>query len=285
MLGRLLTALVHAQAGWARPLGDLSQRALAAIYRPLAPVKDFLNGKWLGHSLHAALSDLPIGILTLGLLFDLLNLQSAADIAVVAGLIALIATAVAGTADYVDTDGRARTVATVHAVLMTTGLVLYLVSLVLRAGHPDERGLLIVLAFLGYGVITLGAWTGGEVVYALGNMVSRHAWRFWSAPRWQPLEVGELLEGIPTKGRAGGQSLILVREGDRLHALHDVCAHAGGSLSEGRIVDGCIECPLHQSRYELSTGRRTQGPTTYDQPSYEVRRDEAGRLEARRIPD
>jgi nitrite reductase/ring-hydroxylating ferredoxin subunit len=89
---------------------------------------------------------------------------------------------------------------------------------------------------------------------------------------------------MPVKAKLGIQNLVLVRQGDTILALHDQCAHAGGPLSGGRIVDGCIECPWHQSRFELATGRRRRGPTVYDQPAYEVRPAEAGGYEARRQP-
>lgn len=56
-----------------------------------------------------------------------------------------------------------------------------------------------------------------------------------------------------------------------------------GPLSEGTIVDGCVECPWHGSRFELTTGNRRRGPTVYDQPRYEVRVAEGGGYEARRV--
>jgi hypothetical protein len=59
MIGRLVTRLVDAQAAWARPLGDFNHRWLSALFRPIRPVKDFLNGTWLGHPVHAAVTDLP----------------------------------------------------------------------------------------------------------------------------------------------------------------------------------------------------------------------------------
>ncbi len=284
MLGRVVARLIAAQAAWARPLGDLLHRLLSALFRPMRPVKDFLHGKWLGHSLHAALTDVPIGVLTLVIILDVLDLRVAADIAVGFGVLALIGAAVAGLADYTDTDGHARMVATVHATLNTLALVAYLISLALRLATPDgDRLLPIAISWVGYGLLVAGAWVGGEIVYALGNMVNRHAWRFSGTPGWIKLDVTEVPEGTPTRARAGAQNLLLLREGDTIHALHDACAHAGGPLSEGRIVDGCIECPWHFSRYRLSDGRRVQGPTTFDQPRYEVRPAGGGGYEARRV--
>ena len=81
MFARFITRLIDAQGVWARPLGGFNQRILKAIFGPLRLVKDFLNGKWLGHPLHAALSDLPIGIYTLVIVFDVLGQREAAGIA------------------------------------------------------------------------------------------------------------------------------------------------------------------------------------------------------------
>ena len=60
-MGRFLTRLIDMQAGWARPFGDFNHRWLSAALPADPPVKDLLNGTWLGHPLHAAATDLPIG--------------------------------------------------------------------------------------------------------------------------------------------------------------------------------------------------------------------------------
>ncbi len=282
MLGRLLDRFIEAQTGWAKPVGDWVHRLVAALFGRILPVRDFLAGTWLGHPLHALVTDVPIGALTLVVVFDLLGRPSAADTALLLGVLTMLAAAVAGYADYSTTDGRARVRATIHSTLMLVSLAAYVVSLAIRASGPTSRTLPIALSLAGYLVLAAGAFVGGDVAYALGNMVDRHAWRP-AGKKWQPLEVGEIPEGTLVKARAGAQALVLVRSGETIHALHDLCAHAGGPLSEGTIVAGCIECPYHGSRFELATGRRRRGPTVYDQPAYEVRSLEAGGYEVRRV--
>jgi hypothetical protein len=128
---------------------------------------------------------------------------------------------------------------------MVVGLVLLLVALALRAGAPADRTVTVALAIVGYLVIFAGAYVGGDVVFALGNMVDRHAWR-GRGTKWTSLDLGgaaDIPEGVPVKAKAGPNALVLVRQGSTIHALNDQCAHAGGPLSDGRIVDGCIECP------------------------------------------
>ena len=285
MFGRFLTRIVDAQAGWARPFGDFNHRWLSALFRPMRPVKDFLNGTWLGHPVHSALTDLPIGVVTIGIVLDLIGQPVGGDVALLLGVLTILAAAVAGLADYSDTEGTPRLRATVHATLMVSALVLFVVSLVLRAGDPADRTIPIVLVVVGYLVMSLSAAIGGDLVYLIGTNVNRHAWRGAGA-KWLPLDLGELPdipEGGPTKAKAGSNTLVLVRSGERIEALHETCAHAGGPLAEGRLVDDCIECPWHGSRFRLADGHVARGPAMYDQPAYEVRRGGAG-WEVRRRP-
>jgi hypothetical protein len=47
----------------------------------------------------------------------------------------------------------------------------------------------VVLSIVAYLVLAGGAFGGADVVYALGNIVDRRAWRPAGAT-WQPLKVG-----------------------------------------------------------------------------------------------
>jgi nitrite reductase/ring-hydroxylating ferredoxin subunit/uncharacterized membrane protein len=220
----------------------------------------------------------PIGALTVALVLDVVGQRVAADVALLVGVLSIVAAAVTGLADYTDTDGTARMRATVHSVLMTTALVLFLISLVIRAGNPVDRAVPFVLLLVGYLIISVGAAVGGDLVYLIGTHVNRHAWRGAGA-KWVALDIGDLPdipEGGPMKAKAGPNTLILVRTGDTILALHETCAHAGGPLAEGKLVDGCIECPWHGSRFRLTNGHVARGPSMYDQPAYEVRGAESG---------
>lgn len=285
MFGRLLTRIVDAQAGWARPFGDFNHRWLTALFGPIRPIKDFLNGTWLGHPVHSALTDLPIGIVTVAIVLDLIGQRTAGDIALLVGVLSIVAAAVAGLADYTDVDGTARTRATVHATLMTIALVLFVVSLVMRAGTSTDRAVPILLVIVGYLIMSASAAVGGDLVYLIGTHVNRHAWRGAGA-KWIALDLGglpDIPEGGPTKVRAGINNLVLVRTGETILALHETCAHAGGPLAEGTLVDGRIQCPWHGSRFRLDNGHVARGPAMYDQPAYEVRRGDTG-WEVRRRP-
>jgi nitrite reductase/ring-hydroxylating ferredoxin subunit/uncharacterized membrane protein len=284
MIGRFLTRIVDAQAGWARPFGDFNHRWLKALFGPIRPIKDLLGGTWLGHPVHSAITDLPIGALTVAIILEFLGHHTPANVALIVAVASIGASIVTGLADYTDVDGTARMRATVHATVMLISQALFIISLLIRNGSPQDRTIPTLLVLIGFATISLGAAIGGDLVFLIGTHVNRHAWR-GAGTKWIPLELGDLPdipEGGPTKAKAGINTLVLVRNGDTIFALHETCAHAGGPLAEGTLVDGCIQCPWHGSRFRLADGHVARGPSMYDQPAYEVRRAESGGWETRR---
>jgi nitrite reductase/ring-hydroxylating ferredoxin subunit/uncharacterized membrane protein len=230
------------------------------------------------------ITDVPVGALTVSIVADLISQHVVADVAMVLGVLAMVGAAVTGLADYAEVDGLGRNRATVHGTIMVVTLVLYLVSLAIRAGNPPDRLPAVVVALVAYLLLALGAAIGGDLVYLIGTHVDRHAWRAISG-KWVGLDLGSLTdipEGGPTKLKAGINDLAVIRNGDSILAVHAQCAHAGGPLADGELVDGQVQCPWHGSRFRLADGHVTRGPSMYDQPAYEIRRTESGGWEARR---
>ena len=52
----------------------------------------------------------------------------------------------------------------------------------------------------------------------------------------------------------GAERVAIFRHDDTLSALTNVCAHQGGPLGEGRVVDGCVTCPWHGYQYRPDDG-------------------------------
>ncbi len=67
-----------------------------------------------------------------------------------------------------------------------------------------------------------------------------------------------------------GAEVALFRIGDKLSAVAGACAHQGGPLAEGKIIDGCITCPWHGYQYDPVTGR-SPPPFTERIATYQVR--------------
>jgi nitrite reductase (NADH) small subunit len=61
----------------------------------------------------------------------------------------------------------------------------------------------------------------------------------------------------PLEGRRvviDGYHLAVFRTEEGFHALHDVCPHRGGPLSDGDVASGIVSCPLHNRKVDLQTG-------------------------------
>jgi nitrite reductase/ring-hydroxylating ferredoxin subunit len=49
--------------------------------------------------------------------------------------------------------------------------------------------------------------------------------------------------------------------GNEFRAMHPNCPHTGGPLAWGSMADGCVVCPWHAARFDMTTGRACGGPT------------------------
>lgn len=68
-----------------------------------------------------------------------------------------------------------------------------------------------------------------------------------------PLDRFDLDEPVSVLGEEG-ESIAVVRHAGGISAVHGVCAHQGGPLAEGRVVDGCLTCPWHGWQYRPDDG-------------------------------
>jgi len=55
------------------------------------------------------------------------------------------------------------------------------------------------------------------------------------------------------------------------YAISDICTHEEAYLSEGEIIDGAIECPLHGSRFDIRTGQVLALPAVMPLKTYPVK--------------
>jgi nitrite reductase/ring-hydroxylating ferredoxin subunit len=68
---------------------------------------------------------------------------------------------------------------------------------------------------------------------------------------WYAIALSENLRRKPRAVRRFGEDLVIWRDGtDRVVGMIDRCPHKGAALSDGRVVDGCIQCPYHGFRYD-----------------------------------
>ena len=130
-------------------LADVLQAGAAKVVPPDSPLKRFLNGPWLGHPLHPALTDLVIGSWTGAWLLEVVGGREnrrAADSLLEVGTLAALPTALSGVADWSDLQGGTRRVGAVHAVGNTAALLLQVCSLAARKKEHRSAGLALSTA-------------------------------------------------------------------------------------------------------------------------------------------
>jgi 3-phenylpropionate/trans-cinnamate dioxygenase ferredoxin component len=82
--------------------------------------------------------------------------------------------------------------------------------------------------------------------------------------------LGQLSPGVPLRVELDALEVAVVRIGDEVFAIEDVCSHADVPLSEGEVEDCTIECALHGSRFDLRTGKPTGPPANRPVPVFET---------------
>ena len=266
---------------------DAPAKRLAKAVRsivPAGPVKDTLSGTFLGHPLHPLLTDVPIGSWTSAVMLDWIGgseSRTASRRLLAAGILAALPTASAGYLDWADTEVASDTVrrtGLVHAAANITALGLFTASYLARRRGGGGR----LLALGGAGAMAAGGHLGGHLSFVEGVGVNQTA--FEKGPEeWTPtVSEAELSEGQAACAKAGDAEVLLVRDGDGIHALDDRCTHRGGPLHEGEVADGCVTCPWHGSRFRLADGSVERGPASSPQPLYETRVVD-GKVEVRRV--
>ncbi len=269
----------------ATPVQEALRKAFESGGAAGREIKDFLHGKALGHPLHPALIDLPLGAWTLAAILDAMELtglgghKGAADTAIKVGLVGALGAAVAGVTDWSETDGRAKRIGVTHGVLNLTATGLYALSLALR-GRARPQGQAVSL--LAFGIAMSSAFLGGHLTYGEQIGVDHTA----TADQDQPehftavLAEDELAENKPVKVTADGVAVVLVRQKDEIFALRETCTHLGGPLSEGKIEGDSIRCPWHGSRFCLKDGAVLDGPAVFPERVFDVR-VRSGQIEVR----
>jgi 3-phenylpropionate/trans-cinnamate dioxygenase ferredoxin subunit len=84
-------------------------------------------------------------------------------------------------------------------------------------------------------------------------------------------DVNDIADDEPLGLEIAGRQLALYRVDGEIYATDNVCPHQYALLSDGYLEDGCIECPLHQARFDVRTGAVQCGPVDRGVRVYPVR--------------
>ena len=82
--------------------------------------------------------------------------------------------------------------------------------------------------------------------------------------------LSELSDNKPLRVELAELDVAVVKAGEQVFAIEDVCSHADFPLSDGEVTGCTLECVLHGSRFDLRTGRPTGPPATRPVPVYPI---------------
>ena len=137
-----------------------------------------------GHPIHPPLTDATIGIYTFAMIAALADVTGISTnaathgwwLALLAGLLATVVTALTGLADWLTIEWGTELwkTATFHMIAMVSATVFFGLAAIL--GHDDfDAGNVtagpFILTVVGFGLLTLGGWLGGSVVFVHGMRV------------------------------------------------------------------------------------------------------------------
>ena len=240
----------------------------------------------------------PIGLFLLSLIIDLVSLAvpSVPDLmrgslyAMLLGTITALIAAVPGFVDYTDIrrDHPGKRTATAHMILNLIVVAVYILNVVVRWSLVSNSSVSIgplFLSLVGVGLLSVSGYLGGRLVYDDGIAVGRHK-------RHMPMPKDTLHVSVPVPGAGAvfvpvpaaqqlreretlrmeidGQVMTIVRIENQLFAFQEFCTHRFGPLSEGRFDGFDVQCPWHNSCFDVRTGKVTKGPAKVDLKTFKV---------------
>ena len=257
---------------------DVQPKVQEAVAAGGTTARNVLDGVWLEAPLHPVLTDVPVGAWTAALVFDGLDvatgkepIRHAADASLAFGTLGALGAAVTGLSDWRYLSGGSRRMGVAHGLLNTIGLVLSIVSLILRAMGRRNAGRLTFLA--GYSISGMAAHLGGELSYHYGLRVNRNVFEEAGPDEFVPvLSEDELAQGDLRRVEVEGVGVLLSRSSvGEVCAIAATCNHFSGPLEEGEREGDTVTCPWHNSRYDLCSGQVIDGPAVFPQSRYETR--------------
>jgi uncharacterized membrane protein/nitrite reductase/ring-hydroxylating ferredoxin subunit len=246
-----------------------------------------------GHPLHPILVAFPIAFLIGTLVFDAWgywrgnpDLWRTGLYLEAAGVVTALLAAVPGIVDYfsvVPPRSSAKKRATKHGLLNLVVVILF--ALVWLYRQREDAASAIVLGAELVGVVLLGisGWLGGTLVHR--NQIGIDH-RYAEAGKWKEkyfenvegeievARVEDLMTNQMMLVHVGGKRIVIGRTENGYAAFDDYCSHKGGSLADGALICGTVQCPWHGSQFDVSTGAVKAGPAKTPIQTYELRQSD-----------
>jgi nitrite reductase/ring-hydroxylating ferredoxin subunit/uncharacterized membrane protein len=231
-----------------------------------------------GHPIHPAIIPFPFAFITgafgfdvAGWLFSRPAWWTTGGHLAIAGVATAVVAAVPGFIDYLysvppESTGKKR--ATRHMLTNLSAVAAMAIACVVRT-VSDAQFAVISLEGIGTALLLYGSSMGGVLVTR--NQISvdhryAHAGKWKEAAIDAPSGVIAVAAGDELKPNQmkllhiGNRRIVLARTEDRYIAFDDRCTHRGGSLADGAMICGTVQCPWHGSQFDAQTGSVKAGP-------------------------
>jgi nitrite reductase/ring-hydroxylating ferredoxin subunit/uncharacterized membrane protein len=242
------------------------------------------------HPIHPALIPFPLAFLygafgfhLVGVLTERSELSRTGSLLAWVGIAAALVAAVPGFIDYrhtVPPNSTGKKRATRHMLANLTAVALFAVAAFLWA-RPAVASATpqLLLELAGIALLTAGGWMGGVLV-ARNQISVDH--RYANAGKWRELRLmraDEWVEVARADELLANQMKLLLTPDDRIVlgrtengwvAFGDHCTHRGGSLADGVMICGTVQCPWHGSQFDVNTGSVRAGPANAPIRTYAV---------------
>jgi nitrite reductase/ring-hydroxylating ferredoxin subunit/uncharacterized membrane protein len=239
-----------------------------------------------GHPLHAMLIPFPIAFFVGSWIADAIcYARYDATWAIVStrlawgGVLFAVLAAMAGAVDYFATvppHSTAKKRATKHALLNITVVALYAFAEFTRLQNTvmPTSGT-IVIQTMGVLMLLVAGWLGGTLAYRNQIGVDH---RYAGAGK-QSSTADDASKGLHDPQLELNQMRLVVVDGKRVVlgraesgyvAFADHCTHRGGSLADGAMICGTVQCPWHGSQFDCASGEVKAGPATTPIATYQV---------------
>jgi uncharacterized membrane protein/nitrite reductase/ring-hydroxylating ferredoxin subunit len=198
------------------------------------------------------------------------------------GIIFASIAAVPGIIDYyftVPPESSAIKRATKHGLLNITMLFVFTMVLLLR--QKNEITIPVILLLEGAGVLMLiiAGWLGGTLVHR--NQIGIDH-RYADAGKWSEetvtgtnqfelKNIDQLAVNQMKLFHINNKRIVVGRTENEFVAFEDSCTHRGGSLADGVMICGTVQCPWHGSQFNVKTGTVNAGPAKAPIKTYMLR--------------
>ena len=88
---------------------------------------------------------------------------------------------------------------------------------------------------------------------------------------WHPAGMAADFEDEDVEqAKVGSLAIAVYRAKGKFYATQDLCTHEHAYLSDGVVVDCIVECPFHQGRFDVRTGKAMGAPVIVPLKTYPV---------------